>query len=491
MVQARLRRPETYIKWIQYMAWASLVLLLTMGLALVPLRWSLLILLGGAVGLLVLIRPWLGLLLIAFSVPFGSLFPLPLSGTAADLNELLLALVLAAWLARGTARRQLVIPLPPLLLPGLFLLGVYLITLLNAWSLREGLVETFKWIEALIVYLAVVALLPRRRVPWLIAALLLAGVAEALLGIYQFARAIGPSEFAILGRFVRAYGTFRQPNPFGGYLGLIAPVAISLSGWALIETWRLWHTSRRRWALARLAGLAGATGIIVLGLIVSWSRGAWLGFAAALATLVVAWGWGIIVLALLGLGTGASVILLSGYSGGRLAAALLSRMSNLMPYARFIDPRTVEITNENFPIVQRLAQWWAAWGMFRDHPWLGVGIGNYATAYPAYALPPWYLSLGHAHNYYLNAAAETGLIGLAAYLTAGLATILWLVRQVRQHTGWSRALTIGVLGVIAHLGVHNLFDNLHVQHLLFQLALLLGLLVSLSPDRGQRTSDAR
>jgi membrane protein implicated in regulation of membrane protease activity len=54
--------------------------------------------------------------------------------------------------------------------------------------------------------------------------------------------------------------------------------------------------------------------------------------------------------------------------------------------------------------------------MFLAHPLLGVGAGNYDPAYARYHVPGWNLSLGHAHNYYINAAAETGGIGLAIFL---------------------------------------------------------------------------
>ena len=54
--------------------------------------------------------------------------------------------------------------------------------------------------------------------------------------------------------------------------------------------------------------------------------------------------------------------------------------------------------------------------MFFDHPILGVGIGNYPDAYPQYYITIFVNSLGHAHNYYINIAAETGFIGLVVYL---------------------------------------------------------------------------
>jgi O-antigen ligase len=58
-----------------------------------------------------------------------------------------------------------------------------------------------------------------------------------------------------------------------------------------------------------------------------------------------------------------------------------------------------------------------AWHMIRDHPMLGVGINNFAALIRDYASPsghgPW---LYVVHNKYLGVWAETGIVGLIAFL---------------------------------------------------------------------------
>src|SRR2546428_11360784 len=58
-----------------------------------------------------------------------------------------------------------------------------------------------------------------------------------------------------------------------------------------------------------------------------------------------------------------------------------------------------------------MAHWPAGWYMILDPPWLGVGAGKYAAAYPDYFVATWREALGHAHNYYLNILAELGVVG--------------------------------------------------------------------------------
>jgi len=104
--------------------------------------------------------------------------------------------------------------------------------------------------------------------------------------------------------------------------------------------------------------------------------------------------------------------------------------------------------------------------------------------YPAYALPGWRDPLGHAHNYYLHIAAETGLLGLVAYLML-LATCLWQGwNTVRRLSGAEQAVALGILGVLGAFAVHSLFDNLYVHGMNMHLAILLGLLFVLTRRRG-------
>ncbi|MFO7917840.1 MAG: O-antigen ligase family protein, partial [Anaerolineae bacterium] len=160
-----------------------------------------------------------------------------------------------------------------------------------------------------------------------------------------------------------------------------------------------------------------------------------------------------------------------------LPVGLVRRFSDLAHYLGR-DLTAIEITDENFAIVERLAHWQAAWRMFAAHPWLGMGTGQYASAYASVALPRWQDPLGHAHNYYLHVLAEGGLLGLASYLTLLGAAVVGVWRRVGEEGAWASALSLGVLGMLAHLCVHNLFDNLYVHEMYLLVAVLLGLVLS-------------
>jgi len=488
---------------------ALLLIVLAVGLsiALLPLTLAGAAVLGSLVFLAALIRPEYGLYLLIVAVPFGSVREIAISGFTVGAAEALVGLVLAAWLARMVAAGEVKTLHPPLLLPLLIFLGAALLSLTGALSLKYSFKEILKWLEVLGVYLFVASAIEKEQAKVVVLFMLLAGIGQALLGFYQFFGRVGPEAFVVLGRFVRAYGTFEQPNPYGGYLGLVLPLAFGVLlgtgkwGATVQEGDKTPPSSRACPELAeggRLGGggFCGTEGppspapslrgrgsavVAILGLatmgaalLMSWSRGAWLGFAAAFILMNLAHSrraaafFALICLLV------ASVLLLGSMQV--LPQGITQRITDFLPYLHVFDVRGVKLTDANYAVVERMAHWQAAWGMFNDRPWLGVGIGNYEPVYPAYALPGWTEPLGHAHNYYLNLAAEAGLIGLAAYLVLW-GTVFWQAwKVIRATQGYWRGVAVGILGALTHLSVHNVFDNLYVHNMYLHVAMLLGLL---------------
>jgi putative inorganic carbon (HCO3(-)) transporter len=476
-----------------------LVLAIGLSIALLPLTMAGGAVLGSIALLATLIRPEYGLYLLVLAVPFGSVREITISGFTVGAAEALVGLVLAAWLAKMVAAREVKLTYPPLFLPLLIFLGAILLSLTGALSLRYSLKEVLKWLEVLGIYLFVANVIEREQARVVILVMLLAGIGQALLGFYQFFGRVGPQAFVVLGRFVRAYGTFEQPNPYGGYLGLVLPlcwgVLLGIGKWGDRRFSRSQSTSRggshaaetRAWEPALLHNcdilgldisyLVATLGLTTIGaaLIMSWSRGAWLGFAAAFVVMNLVHSRRTAFLFTLLCLLVASVLLLGSLP--ILPQTIIQRLTDFLPYLRIFDVRGVKLTDANYAVVERMAHWQAAWGMFNDRPWLGVGIGNYEPVYPAYALQGWPLALGHAHNYYLNIAAEAGLIGLTTYLALWGAAFWQAWRTVRAAQGYWRGMAVGILGVMTHLSVHNFFDNLYVHNMYLHVAILLGLLV--------------
>ena len=465
----------------QSWVWPAIALLAGLAIALLPLTWAGAAVAGAVVLLGVLIEPLVGLTLTLLLAPFGALESVLLGGTSFDSGQLLLVLTLGSWLLHSIARRRIPITLPSDKMPAArlaifaFCLFVFLggLSLLDAPSLLDGVKELLKWFQIALVAL-MVADLGRRpgRFPWVVAAVLIGAVAQGLIGIWQFGlRGHGPEHFLILGRFYRAYGTFEQPNPFAGYLGLTLPVAL---GWAMGQFPDKPRTTLRwlRW----LAALA-VPSILAVGLLMSWSRGGWLGAAAGLTGMfffLPRKRWvGTVLVVLLAVGG------ILALQGGLLPASITARLTDFTEYVSFEDVRGVDVTVENYAVLERMAHWQAALTMSNRSPWLGVGFGNYAAAYAGSSLINWPYALGHAHNYYLNLLAELGVLGLLAYL-AFWGAIIWLSIQVANRLrGPHRWLALGLIGGWLHLSVHHAVDKLYVNNIYLQLGALLGILILL------------
>ncbi|MEJ2555902.1 MAG: O-antigen ligase family protein [Anaerolineae bacterium] len=450
------------------------------GMAWLPLPLAGAALLGTIAAILILLRPVWGLVGLILLIPFSPLVSLGIGGVQVGGMEALLVLILAAWLLRTAARREIVIPHPPLLLPWLLWLGVILASWTVALSLGDALAETLKWLEMLGLYLFIAANVKRRHLPWLVGAMLLAGVAQAALGLYQFLFRVGPEGFLLFGgRFLRAYGTFRQPNPYAGYLGLVLPIAYSLVIWELgAGGWRL---GAGRWALPithhalRFTLYASLSfGLMLAALYASQSRGAWIGFVVAVVVVSLVRGGRTAALFVLAIAVVAALGAMGAFQ--ILPQSILQRFGDALTALNIPDIAIAEVTDANFATIERLAHWGAALAMWRDHLWLGVGFGNYAALYPAYAIGRWLDPLGHAHNYYLNEAAETGLTGLLVYGLFWLSALRLGWHAVRRSTGFQRAVAAGGLGTLVHLSLHNMVDNLFVQGMYLQVGIVLGLL---------------
>jgi len=96
--------------------------------------------------------------------------------------------------------------------------------------------------------------------------------------------------------------------------------------------------------------------------------------------------------------------------------------------------------------------WSTSFNIFKDYPVFGIGFGNFLEFYQSYLKIPSQI-FGHAHNDFLNVAANAGVIGLLAFI------FLWVIllknllgRYKEKEEGYSKALILGgVLSLLAYL----------------------------------------
>lgn len=272
-----------------------------------------------------------------------------------------------------------------------------------------------------IVPTAVVLAVRDRRDLWVVCgAVLVAAVVQGAIGSWQYLTGTGAS-FA--GEDVRAVGTFGALDIMGmatvvGY-GIVVALGLGLA-----------HRGRARLGLLALAAL------LVVPLLLSFSRGAAIATVAAVAVMLLA--------------ISPRLALRAALFGG---AAALVMFASLGTVNRSVGERLgtipTSVTSPDRSVGDRYALWATAIAIWRDDPVTGVGPKGFRAHRDAYA--PLQLSSGSdvadpglgfrrepllsPHNMYLLVLSEQGLAGALAFgvLVPGLAVVSW--RRTRQLDG--------------------------------------------------------
>ena len=330
----------------------------------------------------------------------------------------------------------------------LWLLGVLAIAVL-ATGFSPVPMAAFKGLMKLVSYLGVYALMRQLLASaplwWdrITAALLAGQLVTSVIGIRQLygdpgALARWSDANSMAEGTIRIYSTLENPNLLGGFLLPTLPLAVvALLRWP--------GRPRRLFALASLV-----LGLVAL--VLTYSRGAWMGMVAALATIALllvlrrsrTWPplWRRLFPLLLLVGGSAALVLL-------VAAVEPLRVRVLSLLAGRED------SSNNF----RINVWSAALEMIRDRPLLGIGPGNNAfnLIYPLYQQPKF--NALSAYSIPLEWAVEAGIPGLLA----GVGLFLCAMRTgLRQLAGDGPLLlpSLATVAMFMGLAVQGITDTI-------------------------------
>lgn len=193
----------------------------------------------------------------------------------------------------------------------------------------------------------------------------------------------------------RAAGFFGHPMTFAGYLCMYLPLFL-LGYFENLFGVKYKYVS----GIMFLAGLAA--------LIFNGTRGAWIAVAITSGILLLYYMFKSKRNLIVG-------IVLMAVCGGFLLnnASFMHRVST--------------ITNNKYQSnSERLLMWNSAWNMFKDHPVLGVGLGQYKDNYQQKYISPKAKEpdLAHAHNNFMQMLAENGMVGFLGFM-AMFTYIIW------------------------------------------------------------------
>ncbi|MFH0765716.1 MAG: O-antigen ligase family protein [Calditrichota bacterium] len=168
----------------------------------------------------------------------------------------------------------------------------------------------------------------------------------------------------------------------------------NLTGYGLsaLETRQERFSSFYRWI--RVSNLIAAI-LLLGGVFVSYARSAILGLGAGLTIMILTAPRKLKRYLTVGVVAGAIILILA-------VPGLLDRFGRILQGE----------DNEN----PRLLLWQTSWHIIRDHPWFGVGQGNWNDAFEKFKVPGEYISTAHPHNDILSTAVDGGLIALICFL---------------------------------------------------------------------------
>jgi putative inorganic carbon (HCO3(-)) transporter len=223
----------------------------------------------------------------------------------------------------------------------------------------------------------------------------------------------------------RVSGTVGWPNTLGAYIAAVLCWPLTL--------WLCNVGGRRRWMLLALC-VVGA-----LPLVLTFSRGAWLGLGA-----------GLIVAIALGLYGG--LLTIKGISK-LLVVGLIAALMIML----FSDQIAARIGEDTITVRGNLNA--IAWNMIEANPVLGIGVNtfvNVMTKYDQSGVTSYFAE--PVHNAFLLIAAETGLIGLGLFLTLNALVFRIGAQAVLRSERFLSVSVIGLLAGLTAILVSNLGD---------------------------------
>ena len=267
----------------------------------------------------------------------------------------------------------------------------------------------------------------------------LAAVATSFLGIAGYFHLLPGAE--MFTKYDRAAGAFQDPNVFGPFLafpGIYMLHRVLTGGLRTAAVWSL------------------PLLILVTGIFLSFSRGAWGLFAAAAIVLV------------------AALFLQSSSGRFRLRVAVMSMGAvvfvGLAILVALQLPGVADLFSTRAQLVQdydgarlgRFARYGYGFAMALEHP-LGIGPLVFGTIFGE-----------DTHNIWLKALMDYGWIGFLSYLTLILWTFAAGFRILFRNRPWQPYLLCAYATLLGHVALGTVIDTDHWRHFYLLLGLVWG-----------------
>jgi hypothetical protein len=372
------------------------------------------------------------LFLTILSSPIAFIEPSPYEG--------MMALLLLAAVLAGAAVDRKILPLIILLIVWNAGLVLSLMPVLyDDKALTYTLISLYLALNS-IIFACLVTTHCEERLATIRAAYVLAAVIASLLGIAGYFHVLAPD---LLLYADRARSTFKDPNVFGPFL--ILPLLLLIQS-LIIRGIRLFSVL--------------ALGIILVGLFLSFSRGAWGSFVLSTGVMV-----GLMFITTPSARFRARITVLTVIAGGAVAG-LLGLLLSLRGVTQMFEQRAELVQSYDVGSGGRFTVQALAWSKIFDYP-NGLGPLQYAHHF---GLDP--------HDDYLNAFYSNGWLGGVAYPTLVLVSLMVAFRALMVRTPWQPYLVAVFAAYLASITEGLIVGTEHWRHYYLLLGLLWGLVAA-------------
>ncbi|MBI4639930.1 MAG: O-antigen ligase family protein, partial [Candidatus Tectomicrobia bacterium] len=363
-------------------------------------------------------------------IQYGLLFFAFTSPLSISLSQATLGFLVLVSAFKWISGDQRFIRRTPLDVPFLFFTLVTLVASIASVNPRLSILEGLKslWLIS-IAYLIAFHVTEERFIKQLLISLLAGTTLEILYGLTQAFSGLESILNSASGRVSVPRGFFSHKMTFAGFLMITTQIVFGL--------FLLSRSHKEKITRASMAIL------LITGVLLSRTRGAWLGLLSA--WLLMGWlrGKTRVVLSLL-----FAFLVLTFALESVFQLGIVDRFKSIFSIEKNLD---------------RVYIWGSTLDMIRDYPLLGTGPGTYKVVIPPYRekFDYHYLNLSHAHNNFIQQTAEKGLLGFFALLwlvlltlRVGLSTYFGIDEQ--QH--FEKGLALGCLGAIVSFHIEGIFE---------------------------------
>ena len=416
--------------------------------------------------------PIFGIFLVAFLLPFERIGSYDIAGITVRASQIFALIALVAWILIFLAKKKNFDAKNPILIPISFFVAISSLSIIKAVNFQRAILVFLFSAFVIAIALMIPNLVKRKEhLDKIIKIILISCFVVSCFGIYQFLGDVAGLSPSLTGLrehytsevfgFPRVQSTCLEPLYFANYL--LIPISLCL---ALLSGKKEGSRfSIRPLYLVLILGLASVNLILTL------SRGGYLGFVTVIFLSLIVFfrsffTWRKVLIFIL--------IILVAFISVYYFLKLAGRKEALETFLR----QATNIT-QGPAVVERTSAYEEAWKLFKEHPWLGIGVGNFGPVYAEHSqIIPEEIGWPIVNNEFLEILAEVGIFEFLSFLAFIVVLIVYSIRAIKlTKDSYLKTILIGLL--IAFCGIlvqYQTFSTLYILHIWF----LIGLMIAVS-----------